>query len=261
MKIRRTALPAIAALALVACGNESTPPESGKMPHADPEPSLASQLAGDFRSAEDRARDAGRRPAAVIEFLGIEPGMRVLDMMAAGGWYTEVLSIAVGPEGHVVSQNTDFGLQMREGANEKALSARLADGRMPNVSRLNKETIELSADDGPFDAGLTALNMHDIYNRNGEDAAIAVLSAVYTTLRPGGIFGLIDHEGIAGNNNAELHRMVKADAIRVAEAAGFVVEADSDILQSDIDDMTQHMRSDGVRGNTNRFLLRLRKPE
>ena len=261
MRILRTALPVIAALTLVACGNEATPPDSGKMPHADPAPDLTSQLTGDFRSEEDRDRDAGRRPAEVIEFLGIEPGMQVLDLMAAGGWYTEVLSIAVGPDGHVVSQNTEFGLQMREGANEKALSARLADGRMPNVSRLNKETIELSADDGPFDAGLTALNLHDLYNRGGDEFTIAILSAVYTTLKPGGIFGLIDHEGIAGNDNAELHRMVKADAIRVAEAAGFAVEADSDILQSDIDDMTQHMRSDGVRGKTNRFLLRLRKPE
>jgi len=215
----------------------------------------------DGRSDADRARDDGRKPAEVLEFLGIGPGMNVLDVMAAGGWYTEVLASTVGPDGHVTSQNTARALKMRDGANEKALSARLANGRLPNVSRLNKETQDLSAADGPFDAALTALNLHDIYNGAGEQAAIAVFSAVNASLKPGGIFGVIDHEGIAGNDNAKLHRIVKADAIRVAEAAGFVVEAQSDILQSDIDDMTQHMRTEGIRGHTNRFVLRLRKPE
>ncbi len=87
------------------------------------------------------------------------------------------------------------------------------------------------------------------------------MTAIYDTLKPGGVFGVIDHQGLEGQDNIELHRMLKADAIRVAEAAGFTLEADSDILHSDIDDMTQHMRSEGIRGYTNRFLLRLRKPE
>ncbi len=87
------------------------------------------------------------------------------------------------------------------------------------------------------------------------------MTAIYNTLKPGGVFGVIDHQGLEGQDNAELHRMLKADAIRVAEAAGFTLEAESDILHSDIDDMTQHMRAEGIRGYTNRFLLRLRKPK
>ncbi len=240
MNIQRTALPVIAALLIAACGGESSP---------------------DNRSEEDRARDAGRKPFEVVAFIGIEPGMNVLDVMAASGWYTEVLSVAVGPEGHVTAQNTAGSLQRREGANEKAISQRLANDRLTNVSRLNKETHELDAGDGPFDAALTALNLHDIYNRAGEEAAVATMNAIYSTLKPGGVFGVIDHQGLPGQDNAELHRMLKSDAIRVAEAAGFTVEADSDILHSDIDDMTQHMRAEGIRGYTNRFLLRLRKPK
>lgn len=240
MNIQRTALPVIAALLIAACGGESSP---------------------DNRSEEDRARDAGRKPFEVVAFVGIEPGMNVLDVMAAAGWYTEVLSIAVGPEGHVAAHNTSFAFRMRDGANDKAISARLANDRLPNVSRLNKEIAELTPEDGSFDAAFTALNLHDIYNNGGEAAAVGAMTAIYATLKPGAVFGVIDHQGLGGQDNAALHRMLKSDAIRVAEAAGFTLEADSDILHSDIDDMTQHMRAEGIRGYTNRFLLRLRKPK
>jgi predicted methyltransferase len=119
----------------------------------------------------------------------------------------------------------------------------------------------LTPDDGPFDAAFTALNLHDIYNNGGDVAATDAMASIYATLKPGGVFGVIDHQGLEGQDNAALHRMLKSDAIRVAEAAGFVLEADSDILHSDLDDMTQPMWADGIRGYTNRFLLRLRKPK
>ena len=239
MNIQRTALPVIAALLIATFGGDAV---------------------ADTRSEEDRARDAGRKPFEVVAFVGIEPGMNVLDVMAAAGWYTEVLSIAVGPEGHVTAQNTADSLQRREGANEKAISARLANDRLPNVSRLNKEIADLTPDDGPFDAAFTALNLHDIYNNGGDVAATGAMASIYATLKPGGVFGVIDHQGLEGQDNAALHRMLKSDAIRVAEAAGFVLEADGDILNSDLDDMTQPMWAEGIRGYTNRFLLRLRKP-
>ena len=265
MNTSRTALLVSAAFLLAACGEKSMPAndaaeQAGSMPEVMAEPTLAEKLAAESRPAEDRARDAGRKPADVIDFLGIEPGMNVLDVLASAGWYTEVLSIAVGPSGHVSMQNTPGGLQAREGATEKAVSARLANDHLPNVSRLDKEIVEIAPEDGPFDAAITALNLHDIYNRNGEDGAVAVMTAIYGALKPGGIFGVIDHEGVAGNNNSDLHRMLKADAIRVAEAAGFIVEAESDVLHSDQDDMTQNIRAEGLRGFTSRFVLRLRKP-
>ena len=95
----------------------------------------------------------------------------------------------------------------------------------------------------------------------GEEGAVASLAAVYTVLKPGGYFVIIDHEGLAENDNAELHRMQKADAIRVAEAAGFVLDTDSGVLHHHSDDMSKHMRDESVQGKTNRFLLKLRKPE
>lgn len=113
--------------------------------------------------------------------------MAVIDIIAASGYYTEVLSLAVGPDGSVASQNPARALQMRDGANDMALKERVANDRLSNVYRLDKELAELSADDGPFDAAITALNLHDVYNNGGDEAAIAVMISVYATLKPGGI--------------------------------------------------------------------------
>ncbi len=255
----------LVALVLSGCGGSSEPEQAVQEEPAAAEEApmshdLASLLASDSRSEADRARDAGRKPADVIAFLGIEPGMNVIDIFAAGGYYTEVLSLAVGPDGHVAAQNPAFILEMREGVNDKALNERLAEDRLANVSRLDKELADISAADGPFDAGMTALNFHDIYNNYGEEGALGFLTAIFETLRPGGVFGIIDHAGAADNDNKALHRVQKADVIRIAEAAGFVVEGDSGILQMHDDDMTQGVFAEGIRGKTTRFLLKLRKP-
>ena len=251
---------AILAFAVTACQQEPTQTNALGMPVAE-EPDLKAKLASTDRPQADRDRDEARKPAEVVEFLGIEPGMRIIDVIAAGGYYTEVLSLAVGPEGLVVAQNTDRVLQFRDGANEKAISERLAGNRLPNVTRLNKNFEDIDSADGPFDAGITALNFHDIYNGSGADAAVAVMQTIYSILKPGAVFVLIDHVGVAGEDNAQLHRIEVQNAIDTAEAAGFVVEAQSDLLSSAADDHTQGVFADGIRGNTDRFILKLRKPE
>jgi predicted methyltransferase len=251
---------AILAFAVTACQQEPGETNALGMPVAAA-PDLRTELASPDRPQADRDRDDGRKPADVIEFLGIEPGMRVIDVIAAGGYYTEVLSLAVGPGGLVVAQNTDGVLQFRDGVNEKAISERLADNRLPNVTRLNKNFEDIDSSDGPFDAGITALNFHDLYNGSGADAAVTVMQTIYSILKPGAVFGLIDHTGVAGENNAQLHRIEVQNAIDTAEAAGFIVEAQSDLLHNAADDHTQGVFADGVRGNTDRFILKLRKPE
>jgi len=249
-----------ALFALVACGGSEPEAPPAAEPMAEAPADLRTLLASDSRSEEDRARDAGRKPADIVEFLGIEPGMRVLDVIAAGGYYTEVLSLAVGPDGHVVAQNPPVILEMREGANEKAISARLADDRLPNVSRMNSGFEDIAADAGTFDAAITALNFHDIYNSRGPEAALATLQAIYSLLKPGGVFGIIDHVGVAGADNSALHRVEKSVAIETAKAAGFVVDGDANILANPADDHTQGVFAEGLRGNTDRFVLKLRKP-
>ncbi len=221
---------------------------------------LASRLASSSRAAEDRARDAGRKPAQVVAFLGIEPGMTVLDLIAAGGYYTEVLSLAVGPKGRVYAQNNAYVLEIRDGANDKALTKRLASNRLPNVVRLDQEVADLEIEPGSLDAALTALNFHDVYNSRGPEAADAFLKKVHELLEPGGVMGIVDHSGKAGADNAELHRIELAKVEAAVKAAGFEIEARSNMLRNPRDDGTTQVFDPEIRGKTDRFVLRLRKP-
>ncbi len=222
---------------------------------------LETRLASESRSEKDRARDPGRKPAAVVAFLGIEPGMTVMDLIAAGGYYTEVLSLAVGPKGHVIAQNPAFVLQFRDGANDKALTARLANDRLPNVERLDREIEKLGLEPNRLDAVVTALNFHDVYNGSGPEAAQKMLETIHHLLKPGGVLGLIDHAGNPGNpDNEKLHRIDEKLAVETARKAGFIVEATSDVLRHPEDDRTHFVFAEGMRGATDRFVLKLRKP-
>lgn len=230
---------------------------TGAAAHAD----LAAALASGDRAAEDRARDAGRKPAEVIAFLGIGSGMTVMDLIAAGGYYTEVLSLAVGPTGRVYAQNPPRVLQFRDGANEKALSARLADGRLPNVERVDQADLTATGiAPGSLDAAITALNFHDVYNRDGgPEAAAGFLAGVRALLKPGGVLGLIDHVGDPEQDNASLHRLDVAAARPILEAAGFEIES-SDLLRNAEDDHMMRVFDPAIRGRTDRVLYRLTKP-
>ena len=201
------------------------------------------------------------KPVEVVKLLGIEPGMTVVDLIAAGGYNSEVLSYAVGPKGHVYAQNPKFVLEFREGANDKALSARLADNRLPNVERLDHEIADLGLKPNSIDGAITVLNYHDIYNREGGPAAAeGFLATVFKFLKPGGVFGIIDHVGVAGADNTKMHRIPKAVVVDQAKQAGFTVATDSDILADAADDHTLPVFDPSIRGKTDRFFLVLRKP-
>jgi predicted methyltransferase len=219
---------------------------------------LADTLTSGDRADADKQRDAGRKPAEVIQFLGITEGMSVVDIIAASGYYTEVLSVAVGKTGTVYAQNPDFILKMREGANDKALTNRLAKDRLSNVVRLDRDLTDLGIKLGSLDAAFTALNLHDLYNRS-PDTALGMLISIKALLKPGGVFGIIDHNGSADQDNASLHRMPLGQALSIATKAGFIVQT-SDVLANPKDDRTKGVFTPGLRGNTDRFVLKLIKP-
>ena len=220
---------------------------------------LAADLAAQTRSPEDQARDAGRKPAEVLAWLGIGPGMTVMDLVASGGWYTEVLSIAVGPEGKVYAQNPPMFLQFRDGYYDKAMATRLADGRLANVERVDRDLQDTGIPANSLDAALTALNFHDVHNMGGDEAAVGFLAAVKTLLKPGGVLGLIDHYGDADKDNNALHRLNVDTAWPIIEAAGFEVVS-SDMLRNPDDDRTTNVFDEAIRGKTDRVLYKLVKP-
>jgi predicted methyltransferase len=254
-------------LMIGACGGPEAEAPAAAEPAAQPmaEPAAApvdlrAMLGNDSRFEGDSARDASRMPVEVLDFLGIGDGDAVIDLMAASGWYTEVLSMAVGEGGSVVAQNPEWILAFRERSNDKALEARLAGSRLTNVTRMDIEYADMGPDTGSYDAALSALNIHDAYYLISPEGAATFLESVYGVLKPGGVFGVIDHVGNPDGDNNSLHRIDKALAIELATAAGFVVEGDSDMLANPADDHTQGVFSEGIRGQTDRFLLKLRKP-
>jgi predicted methyltransferase len=220
---------------------------------------LATALDNPGRAQADKDRDAARRPADVIAFSGIEPGLTVLDVMASAGYYTEVLSVAVGEGGTVYAQNPIRMLQGRDGATDKALTARLADKRLANVVRMDGSLNEIDIAAGSLDAAFTALNFHDIYYMAGADMAAEWLQQIHKKLKPNGILVLIDHVGNPNQDNAQLHRIPKQIAVDLATEAGFVVEAESNVLSHPEDDKTQMVFGQDIRGKTDRFVLKLRK--
>jgi predicted methyltransferase len=252
---------AIAALLLSAvllgC-SESEDPASATPDN--PVDKLRIALNAESRPLADRRRDSDRKPAEVIEFLGIEPGMSAIDLIAGAGYYTEVLSLAVSPDGSVTAMNPPSVMESNSGIIARSLEARLAGGRLPNVSRLDKELGEIRASDGPYDAALTALNLHDIYNSTGRQGVENFLRIAYTLLRPGGVLGVIDHAGSTGAAVTSLHRIDKAIVYEAASRAGLVVEEESDLLVNTQDDRSLAVFDEQVRGRSDRFLLRLRKP-
>ena len=250
MKLRKHSAWAVAFCVLGAAVGSTARAQDEQIAH------MKMALASPERPAEDKARDEARKPIETIEFLGIKSGMKVMDVIAAGGWFTEVLSAAVGPTGKVYTQNPQFFVQ-REGFTE---AEKERDDRLGNVMPVHGEISDAGLN-GQLDAALTAQNLHDIYNgQGGEQAAVGFVKGVYDALKPGGIFGVIDHVGIAGQDNAQFHRIQLQQAKDVLTKAGFKIEAESKILANPADDHTKGVRDPSVRGHTDQFLIRARKP-
>lgn len=213
------------------------------------------------RSDEDKTRDASRKPAEVLSFLGLETGDVVLDLIASGGWYSVAAAIATGPEGKVYAQNPAAALQLRDGAYETEITARLAANNLPQIERLNSEIADLGVPDGSIDVAITALNFHDVYNGFGAPTAIGMLLALKAKLKPGGVLGVIDHAGDPDGDNKAHHRIDPALAVAAAEAAGFTVERNDELLAGTDDDHRKNVFGPATRGKTDRFILKLVKPE
>lgn len=221
--------------------------------------SLTLALPADFmekmqaRPAEDQVRDAARHPAEVLTLLGLKEGWTVVDVSAGGGWYTRVLSAAVGPKGKVISQYGARPLQTNNGQAQKDLAAQLG-----NNEPFFGETEEIPA--GSADAAITALNLHDAVNFRGEESGIAFIKGMYDVLKSGGVAAIIDHAGTVGADNKTLHRVPAVEVRAMIEKVGFKVVAESDILHVASDDHHLGSHDESLGRNTDRFLFIVKKP-
>ena len=217
---------------------------------AAPAPDFVEKLASDSRPLEDRVRDGARRPYQVVQLLGVNAGETLLDVGAGGGWFTRVLSAATGPNGKVIAQFGPRALQRENGQTEKNLAASLGNTEafFGNVGELPANSV---------DAAVTALNMHHM---NAERAG-PYLKEIFDVLKPGGRAAIIDHVGVAGVNNSQLHRMLPSDAKAWIQQAGFEIVTESDILRTTADDHTLSVQDPRLGRDIDQFLFIVRKPQ
>ena len=275
----RQLLVVLAAVFISGCSEQSSAPVAVEPPAAATaeamtdatvatEPGIsiyAAAVASDARPESDRARDAGRKPAAVLEFMGIAPGMTVLDMFTGGGYYAEIISQVVGEEGKVVAQTNQAYL----GFVGDTFEERFGSGRLQNVEVLMAENNELLLDAGTFDAIMLVLSFHDLYHSDPENGwpqidGPAFLAELRKGLKPGGIVAVIDHHAEAGapaETGSTVHRIDPAIVIADMTAAGFVLDSQSDILRNPDDDLSKLVFAPELRGKTDRFIMRFKSPE
>ena len=231
---------------------------------------LAAAVAAADRPAEQLAHDAERRPEAVLAFTGVKPGDRVADFMSGGGYFTRLFSHIVGSNGHVYAFLPDEQLKncsSDEVAGTRALEHGGADanhgGAYANVTVLTGPVSRFHPPE-PVDVVWTSLNFHDLYDSfMGPADVTQVTRAMFDALKPGGELLVIDHAAEAGSgvrDTETLHRIDPEVIIRTAKAAGFRLEAESDLLRNAQDTHQRKVFDPAVRWHTDQVILKFRKP-
>jgi predicted methyltransferase len=216
------------------------------------------------RTADDLKRDALDHPAAILRLAGIKPGMRVADFMAADGYYSELLSYVVGPEGQVLLVNNPSFDRW----SNNAWQPRIANNRLPNVQHLSVDLNKLPFEAGSLDAILLIKVYHDLYWVDPDQAnwpkveTAAVLDRLVKSLKPQGVLVIVDHSAKAGSGTSAaspLHRIDEAYTRHDFESRGMKVVASSDELRRSDDPRTQVSYKEPILGKTDRFVLVFRK--
>ena len=216
------------------------------------------------RSEANVKLDESRKPAELLAFFGLEHGMDVIDMFGANRYWAEIIAPAIGREGRlIVWQPTQFMNDKRKTEFE-AFAAKAG-----NAALITTPFEAPAIGTNAYDFMIMNLDYHDVYWASAERKIArmepdAWLARLYAAMKPGAVVGIVDHAANAGGDTREvvekLHRIdpaiVKADFQR----AGFVLEAESDLLRNPGDDRTLNVFDDKIRGKTDRFVLKFRKP-
>lgn len=226
---------------------------------------VAAAVAAPGRPKAATDLDEARKPAEVLRFMGLKKGDRALDYFTGTGYYADVMAKAAGPEGHVVGWNP-AGM----GRNERVVAA-LKDvrDRNPNTAFYSSPTTAIAFAPNSFDFALLHLVYHDAYWESAQFGLPridpdSVVRAIWDSVKPGGTVAVVDHVAVPGGDTREvvekLHRIDPAVVKADFERAGFVLEAQSDMLRVREDDHSKNVFDPSIRGKTDRFVYRFRKP-
>src|SRR6201996_6301081 len=246
----RTLMLALAASAALAAASAS----------AAPSPAVIAALADPARPPDEKGRDDTRKAAEVVEFAEVKPGDRVADLFPGGGYFTHIFAKVVGPKGEV------YGVVRQANKGSDALGANPA---FPNIKIAAQPWEDFKPKD-KLDVVFNSQFYHDLFNPEygssggGPEGVAKVNKAIFNALKPGGVYVVVDHAGRPGTGYTEmntLHRIEESVVKEQLTQAGFVLEAESDVLRNPADPKDKIVFDPSIRGKTDQFMLRFRKPK
>ena len=232
--------------------------------HAKSPDVISAAIADGSRPDTDKQRDANRKPAETLAFAGVKSGDRVAELLPGGGYFTRLFSKIVGPNGHVYALVPAPLPDAPADALDRAarVKAIAADPNYSNVSVVVEPFAQLKAPE-PVDLVWTSQNYHDFHNFPGLDVTV-FNQLVFDALKPGGTYLVLDHAAEPGSgvrDTATLHRIDPETVKKEVLAAGFVFVGSSDLLHQADDPHAVKVFDPSVRGKTDQFILKFRKPK
>lgn len=225
-------------------------------------PAYVSAALHDPARKDDAANDERRHPAEVMAFTKVKPGQKVLELVPGSGYWTRIFSAIVGPKGHVY---TVWPKEMEKYAAKSLATWQELVKKPPytNVTLLEQPAAALSAPES-VDVVFTSQNYHDYHDKFMGPVDLAEFGKqVLAALKPGGVFVVIDHNARAGSgieDSETLHRIDPEVVKKEMTAAGFVFDGSSDVLRNPADPLTAKVFDASIRGHTDQFMYRFRKP-
>jgi len=225
---------------------------------------LAVAIADSSRPESDTTRDAERKPEQTLAFSGIKPGGRVADYIADSGYFTRLFSGVVGAKGHVYAVEPTAFFKFEHFVKAVAELQGYAVTH-PNITVTTAAPLEGVKFPEKLDLFWISRNYHDLHDKfTGPVDTAAFNKAVYEALKPGGLYVVLDHSaapGAAADVTETLHRIESSTVRREVEAAGFTFDSESSILANPADPRTAKVFDPTIRGHTDQFLLKFRKPK
>ena len=220
---------------------------------------IQAAVANPQRTDADRDRDARDKPAEVMAFAGVKPGMTVADVFSAGGYWTELLAGAVGPTGKVLAINNLGYAQY----SKDDIKKRYADDRLKNVEQRLVEPSHMYIAPKSVDLAVIVMAYHDVYWIDEKEGWAQIdtdgfNASLKSMLKPGGKLLIVDHNAPAGTGKEEagkVHRLNEEWVKKALTSAGFVFEKSYDGLRNPQDDYTKHVYDPAVKGKTDRYVL------
>ncbi len=233
----------------------------GEAPVTASTENIVAAVADAARPQADKDRDANRKPADMVAFGEVRPGDKVGELIPGGGYMTRILSKAVGPTGKVyvfASQPVAREGQPPPAAPVAAITADTANYGNVQVVISNFATI---ANPEPLDLVWTSQNYHDMHNPGRNLDINAANKAILNALKPGGLYIVLDHQSAKGTEfSADLHRIDEAKVKAEVLAAGFEFVGASTVLRNPADDGAKTIFDPSIRGKTDQFILKFKKP-